>query len=283
MIGGTAGGVPAYRRVGDELAARIRSGELAPGARVPSERELAAGQGITRMTARAAVGLLARRGLVERRERSGVFVARPKIEQSLDTVAGLSDQLGGRGVVPGAEVIEERTVRAGELGDAEVASRLGLSEEDAVYVIVRVRTGDGEPLVLEENYLPEGCCRGCLRRISAGACTLSCASVTASLWRALARNSSPPRSTLGLRRCSVSVPTCRRSGSRAPPGTRRGAHRVRQGPPPRGPNDLRLRHLGSGGRSHPLIPAPSQLFPTPYSPLPTPNQRTYRAPHAVTT
>ncbi|MBA2781444.1 MAG: GntR family transcriptional regulator, partial [Rubrobacteraceae bacterium] len=119
---------PAYRRVGDALAARIRSGELAPGARVPSERELAAGQGISRMTARAAVDLLARRGLVERKERSGVFVARPKIEQSLDTVAGFSDQLGRRGVVPGAKVLEGRTVEAGELGDAEVISRLGLSE-----------------------------------------------------------------------------------------------------------------------------------------------------------
>lgn len=129
---------------------------------MPSERELAAGRGISRMTARAAVSLLARRGLVERRERSGVFVARPKIEQSLDTVAGLSDQLGGRGVVPGAEVIEVRTVRVGELGDAEVASRLGLSEDDLVYVIVRVRTGDGEPLVLEENYLPESLLPGLL-------------------------------------------------------------------------------------------------------------------------
>lgn len=82
-----------------------------------------------------------------------MFVARPKIEQSLDTVAGLSDQLGGRGVVPGAEVIESRTVGAAELGDAEVISRLGLSEGEAVHVVVRVRTGDGEPLVLEENYL----------------------------------------------------------------------------------------------------------------------------------
>src|SRR5919202_6241906 len=109
-----------YRRVGETLAASIRSGELAPGTRVPSERELAAGQGISRMTARAAVDLLARRGLVERRERSGVFVARPKIEQSLDTVAGLSDQLGGRGVVPGAGAIAGRTVVAKELGDAEV-------------------------------------------------------------------------------------------------------------------------------------------------------------------
>lgn len=156
MIGGTAERVPAYRRVGEEIAARIKSGELTPGTRIPSERELAVEQGISRMTARAAVDLLARRGLVERRERSGVFVARPKIEQSLDTVAGLSDQLGARGVVPGAEVLDARTVSAGDLGDAEVVSRLGLSGEDRVHVILRVRTGDGEPLVLEESYLPAG-------------------------------------------------------------------------------------------------------------------------------
>jgi GntR family transcriptional regulator len=159
---GTVERAPAYRRVGDEISARIKSGELAPGSRIPSERELALEQGISRMTARAAVDLLARCGLVERRERSGVFVARPKIEQSLDTVAGLSDQLGARGVVPGAEVLEARTVPAGELGDAEVVSRLGLSGEDEVHVVLRVRTGDGEPLVLEETYLPAGLWPGLL-------------------------------------------------------------------------------------------------------------------------
>jgi GntR family transcriptional regulator len=155
MVTGITEGAPAYRRVGDLLAARIRSGELAPGARVPSERELAIEQGISRMTARAAVDLLARRGLVERKERSGVFVARPKIEQSLDTVAGFSDQLESRGVVPGAQVLQACTVQSDDLGDAEVVSRMWLSKGDRVHVVVRVRTGDGEPLVLEENYLPE--------------------------------------------------------------------------------------------------------------------------------
>ena len=154
--------VPAYRRVGDEISARIKSGELGPGCRIPSERELAVEQGISRMTARAAVDLLARRGLVERRERSGVFVARPRIEQSLDTVAGFSDQLGARGVVPGAEVLDARTVPAKNLDDAEVVTRLGLSDEDEIHVILRVRTGDGEPLVLEETYLPAGLWPGLL-------------------------------------------------------------------------------------------------------------------------
>ncbi len=152
---GSTEGTPAYRRLAEMLAARIRSGELGPGARIPSERELATEQSISRMTARSALDLLVRQGLVDRKERSGVFVARPKIEQSLDTVAGFSHQLESRGVAPGAEVLEARTIEAGELGDAQVASRLGLSEGDRVHVVVRVRTGDGEPLVLEENYLPE--------------------------------------------------------------------------------------------------------------------------------
>lgn len=154
MSDGTVEREPAYRRVGDEISARIKSGELGPGCRIPSERELAVEQGISRMTARAAVDLLARRGLVERRERSGVFVARPRIEQSLDTVAGFSDQLGAHGVVPGAEVLDARTAPAGDLGDPEVVSRLGLSDEEGVHVVLRVRTGDGEPLALEETYLP---------------------------------------------------------------------------------------------------------------------------------
>ena len=46
--------------------------------------------------------------------------------------------------------------------DPEVVSRLGLSDKDAVHVVVRVRTGDGEPLVLEENYLPESLLPGLL-------------------------------------------------------------------------------------------------------------------------
>lgn len=145
--------VPAYRRVAGELVQRIREGDLLPGSRVPPERELAAGYGISRMTARAAVQLLSQRGLVERKDRSGVFVAQPKIEQELATVAGFHDQMVSRGVVPGAEVIDAGTLRADEL-DAGVAAHLGLAAGDPVHAVSRRRTGDAEPLALEESYYP---------------------------------------------------------------------------------------------------------------------------------
>ena len=145
---------PIYRNIAQVLLSRINEGDFRPGSRVPSERELAAEYGISRMTARAAVQLLAQRGLVERKERSGVFVALPKIEQGLDTVAGFYDQMRSRGIVPGAEVLEARTIGARELNSG-VAAHLELTGEDLVHEVVRRRTGDGEPLALEESYFPE--------------------------------------------------------------------------------------------------------------------------------
>ena len=153
MTAGAVSPVPAYRRVAGELMRRISDGDLPPGSRVPPERELAARYGISRMTARAAVQLLSQRGLVERRDRSGVFVARPKIEQELSTVAGFHDQMLSRGIVPGAEVIGARTLRTEEL-DAGVAPKLGLADGEPVHAVRRRRTGDAEPLALEESYYP---------------------------------------------------------------------------------------------------------------------------------
>ncbi|MCU0258237.1 MAG: GntR family transcriptional regulator, partial [Solirubrobacteraceae bacterium] len=57
---------PAYQQLEAEVAARIESGVLGPGDRLPPERELAADLGVSRMTIRQAFDALARRGLVER-------------------------------------------------------------------------------------------------------------------------------------------------------------------------------------------------------------------------
>jgi GntR family transcriptional regulator len=116
------------------------------------------------MTARAAVNLLGQRGLVERRARSGTFVARRKIELDLSAVAGLSALLLRGGITPGAEVIEARTFAADELEiGASNALRI-VCGEDPVHLVVRRRTGNGEPLALEESYFPSRYCPDLLER-----------------------------------------------------------------------------------------------------------------------
>jgi GntR family transcriptional regulator len=148
---------PIYRAVADALIERIDNGDLLPGSRCPSERQLASEYRISRMTARAAVNLLVQRGYVERKNGSGTFVASPKIELDLSTVAGFSDRVLRHGITPGARVIEARTVGADER-DASVATALGITAEELVHVLIRVRTGNDELLALEKSYFPARHC-----------------------------------------------------------------------------------------------------------------------------
>lgn len=158
---------PIYRHIFAQLSERIRRVDLAAGAQLPSERRLAEDARVSRMTARAAIGLLVQRGLVERRERAGVYVSRPKLEQVLSSTAGLSAQLRRRGVVPGARVVSRRALRAGEAAP-EVGAALALGPVENVYQGVRLRTGDGEPLALETSYFPARLLPGSLEHDLAG-------------------------------------------------------------------------------------------------------------------
>jgi GntR family transcriptional regulator len=69
---------PPYFQVAAFLRERIRSGDLPPGARVPSISYLMGQYGIARNTARRALKELEAEGLVEIRQGWGTFVARPQ-------------------------------------------------------------------------------------------------------------------------------------------------------------------------------------------------------------
>lgn len=63
-----------YLQVAEQLAAPIRSGELAKGDKLPSERELASKLSVSRPTIREAITTLEVMGMVEVRPGSGVYV-----------------------------------------------------------------------------------------------------------------------------------------------------------------------------------------------------------------
>ena len=114
--------LPAYLQIEEELAARIESGELPPGARIEPEREIAAALGVSRMTARAALVRLAQRGLIERRQGRGTFVAAPKLRQDATHLRGFFAESVGQGVFPVSELIDR-----GELiATRQLATTLGL-------------------------------------------------------------------------------------------------------------------------------------------------------------
>ncbi|MBX0326142.1 PLP-dependent aminotransferase family protein, partial [Oscillochloris sp. ZM17-4] len=67
--------LPLYRQLYDEIRAAVLDGRLAPGARLPSSRELAAGMGLARSTVVSAFEQLLAEGYLEGRVGAGTFVA----------------------------------------------------------------------------------------------------------------------------------------------------------------------------------------------------------------
>jgi GntR family transcriptional regulator len=146
---------PRYRQAADQLARRIAAGDLVAHSRLPSERAIAEQFELSRMTARQAVELLVRRGLVYRRPGAGTFVSPPRVVHTLQRLAGFSEQMRAQGIEPSGRVLD--LTLAGQL-DAEVRNALGLKRRQRAWLLRRIRFGDGEPLVLETSFVPDQVC-----------------------------------------------------------------------------------------------------------------------------
>ncbi|MEP7026645.1 MAG: GntR family transcriptional regulator [Actinomycetota bacterium] len=157
-----AAGITVHAQIEDWLAGEIALGSLRPGARLPAEQDLAAWFGVSRMTLRHSLGELARRGLVIKTvgRSGGTFVAEPKLEQDLTTLAGFSEQLRRHGMVAGAQVL----TAAGRAAGPAAAAALEIAEGGPVHEVRRIRLADGKPIALEHSMFPAALFPGLLER-----------------------------------------------------------------------------------------------------------------------
>jgi GntR family transcriptional regulator len=137
--------------VQDELKQRIDRGELAAGARLPSELELAAELQVSRATLREALRAMELEGLLRRRQGSGTFVAEhPRMASSLDVNFGVTDAIRAAGMTAGIAQARHWV----EPAPAGEAALLELEPGQDVLVIERVRTAGGKPVVLSRDLVP---------------------------------------------------------------------------------------------------------------------------------
>src|SRR3984885_12089516 len=80
----TRGSVPASAQLAGLLKAQILERQLPPGSRLPTERELIERSGLSRVTVRAAVGILEDEGWLIRRQGLGTFVAE-SVKQEMES------------------------------------------------------------------------------------------------------------------------------------------------------------------------------------------------------
>jgi GntR family transcriptional regulator, histidine utilization repressor len=141
--------VAPYQRVKQPLKDGLAQGRWRPGALMPSEAELVAQFGVSRMTAGRALRELQAEGLVERVQGVGSFAAQLHRVSSTLTIHSLQEEIEARGHRHHAVVHLQRE----EVATAALALQLGLAKGAPVFHTLIVHHDNGVPLQCEDRYV----------------------------------------------------------------------------------------------------------------------------------
>lgn len=145
-------GYSTWRLIAEELRREIISGTQAPGAKLPSEGELAERFGVHRNTVRQAVAALAAEHLVVSRRGSGTFVAEHTVfVHRIGARTRFSDSLGRRGSRVG-RVLESAVEPE---PPAQIGERLALGGQPALR-LETVQSIDGRPITRATHWFAAG-------------------------------------------------------------------------------------------------------------------------------
>jgi len=138
-----------YAQVKQHLRDALAAGRYPPGALMPSEAELVAQFGVSRMTVNRALRELQADGLVDRVQGVGTFAAQLGKVASQLTIRDLHEEITERGHQHRAEVHLARAERA----RAPLAAQLGLATGETVFHTLIVHFENGVPLQCEDRYV----------------------------------------------------------------------------------------------------------------------------------
>ncbi len=142
-------GLPLYASVKQSILGRIRSGEWSPRHRIPSESELVAELGVSRMTVNRALRELSIEGVLVRMQGLGSFVAEGKQPLGVFEVRNIADEIAERGSAYTVRIVGADRRSA----SPEIAEALGVAAGGTVFHSVLVHQENGVPMQLEERYV----------------------------------------------------------------------------------------------------------------------------------
>ena len=144
-----AGSTTLYQFVKDHIRQQIHEGKWKSGDRIPSEHELVAQLGMSRMTVHRALHEMAEQGTLVRYAGIGTFVAEARPQSGLLKITNIANEIRGRGHEYTCDL-----VRVGrESANLEVASALDLHTGDSVFHAVCVHRENGVPIQIEDRYV----------------------------------------------------------------------------------------------------------------------------------
>ena len=148
--------IPLYLQLKNTLLNRIDNGELLPGERLESERDLAEKYGVNRQTVRSALNVLIEDGVLIKVPYKGTFVAKQIVKpawgnyDAADDHRGFSSFLKAQGFTIDSKVIVAEKIEP----TTSIRAHLKLEEGEDVYCLMRVRYYNEEPFSVEIAYIP---------------------------------------------------------------------------------------------------------------------------------
>lgn len=146
---------PLYVELADRLRTDIESGVFGPGDRMPSEPSLCRTTGHSRSTVRKALQLLVDQGYVTKSQGKGTFVS--ELSQRVEaaskmtpTFLSFTENALSLGATPSTRTIDLRNTTP----TPGLAEFFGVTETDELFEVTRLRSVNGEPVMLETIWLP---------------------------------------------------------------------------------------------------------------------------------
>lgn len=137
-----------YAVLAQALRERLLRGEWPPGAAMPAEQVLAAGHGVALGTMRQALQLLVTQGLIERIHGRGTFVRAGLSGATMLRYFRFGEAAPSH--VPASTILRRQRVVA----PAAVARCFAPGQGDEMLQLLRLRSLDGAPCLLEQIWLP---------------------------------------------------------------------------------------------------------------------------------
>lgn len=142
---------PLYLQIKDSIKTAILDEELKDNDQLPTEEAICSFYNVSRPVVRQAYQELINEGLISRRQGQGTFVTRKYVFTNLPFNPNYNAFLLSKGINPESLILSVTQLKAKDLMGVFAFP----PEIDWVYVIKRIRKGNGIPLMLEIFYWPE--------------------------------------------------------------------------------------------------------------------------------
>ena len=152
---------PLYQQVKQDLVKRVLAGEWKPGQVLPSEFKLADEYGLSQGTIRKAIEAMAQEQLVTRQAGKGTFVTSHEGDYRPFRFHQFYSSDGKRIATDETRPVHARSARA----DGKIAAALNIDDNDTGTEIVRLRLGNGIPLLYERIFLTDALCPDALKTV----------------------------------------------------------------------------------------------------------------------